>query len=117
MTEEKNIFGSKTGAQKMLTDKLEDVIALLRNECNIYDAKLETHPAYDQQNTIAGYWFIGKVRFSEDAEFEDENEMERFGGGYTVLFKYYLSREARTKDDKIKASRLRQEAWFLEKVD
>ena len=116
MKKEQNIFNSKFGAYKMLLDKLENITALLRDECEIYDCKLETCPVYNEKKTILGYAYMGKIKFTQDGNFESEAEEEMSHGGYTVLFRYFLSRDAKTPTAKKKAKTLEKEVWFLEKV-
>ena len=116
MKEEQTIFNSKFGAYKMLLDKLEEITSLLRDECEVYDCKLETYPVYNEKGSISGYAYLGKIKFTHDGSFENEIEEEMIRGGYTVLFRYFLSRDPKTFSAKKKAKTLENEVWFLEKA-
>ena len=116
MDKGKEIFGSKIGAYKMLLDKFETLVALLRAECYIYDAKLETNPIYNEQAGIEGYVYIGKIKFTEEGDFEGEDGENLNQGGYTTVFKYCLTQEPLTKKAKKTKRSLEEAVWFLEKI-
>ena len=117
--EELSIFESNEDAHKMLLGKLEEIIGLLRVEQTIYDAKLETYPMYDEgTRLLRGYGYCGKIMFTEDGEFENGLEQDLQHGGYTVVFKYFLSREKDVQKTKQLKNplKLEEEKWVLEKI-
>jgi|TARA_B100001971_G_C18250132_1_gene577499 hypothetical protein len=117
MGEEQNTFNSRIEAYNMLLDKLENVVSLLRGEIPIFDLKLESYPVYDERKIIEGYGYLGKVMFTKDGLFEDEETgVMANRGGYTVIFNYFLAKGVPEKQDNQKEKGLEKEIWVLQRA-
>ncbi|MBR9705824.1 hypothetical protein GOV14_02195 [Candidatus Pacearchaeota archaeon] len=105
-------FGSYMSAYATIAKDFDDEVRLLRLNRSITDEKLETHTYRDERGIPTGFYFAGKVKFSDKTILEEEGE-EDLVGTYITITQYTL----RQKSPKIrKESEPRKENWILEKI-